>query len=75
MYALSSSPASHSWMFLKRFLFMMKLMVENVSTRIQFELMILLVCDSLLVWVMLGPTCSDCDPVRVLDVDDGKFRA
>ena len=54
---------------------MMKLMVENVSTRIQFELMILLVCDSLLVWFMLGPTCSDCDPVRVLDIDDGKFRA
>ena len=38
-----------------------------------FGLMILVVGDSFVVEVMVGPTCDDCDPVRVLDVDDGQF--
>ena len=51
----------------------MELMVENVSKRIQIGLMFLIVGASLVVWVMVSPTCSDCDPVRVLDVNYGKF--
>ena len=48
-------------------------MVENVSNRIQFELMIFVVGASFVFWVMVSLTCIDCDPVRVLDMDDGKF--
>ena len=53
----------------------MEMMVEQVSRRIQFGLIILVVGASFVVWVMVMPTCSDCFPVRVLDVDDGKFTA
>ena len=75
MYALSSSPTSQDWMFWTRLLFLMELMVEQVSRMIQFGLIILVVGTSFVVWVMVGPTCSDCVPVRVLAVDDGQFPA
>ena len=71
MYALSSSLASQGWMFWTRFLFMMELMVENVSRRIKFGLMVLVVGAYFVVWVMVSPTCSDCDPLQVLAVNDG----
>ena len=60
-------------MFWTRLLFLMELMVEQVSRRIQFRLIILVVGASFVVCVMVRPTCIDCVPVRVLDVDDGKF--
>ena len=53
----------------------MELMVKHVYRRIQFGLMILVVGAYFVVWVTLSPTCSDCDPVRVLDADDEKFPA
>ena len=55
--------------------FLMELMVDNVSIRIQFGLMVLVVGLSLVVWVMVSPTCSDFDPLRVLAVGDGQFPA
>ena len=73
VYALSSSPISQGWMFWKRFLFLMEVMVEHVSRRIQFGLIILVVGASFMFWFMVNPTCSGCDPVRVLAVDDGQF--
>ena len=69
--ALSSSPESQDWVFWKIFLFLMELMVENVSRKIQFGLMILVVGAYFMVWVMVSPTCSDRDTVRVLYVDGG----
>ena len=51
----------------------MELMVEHVSKRIQFGLMMLVVVEYFVVWFMASPTCSDSDPVQLLDVDDGKF--
>ena len=48
----------------------MELMVEHVSKRIQFGFMILVAGAYFVVWIMVIPTSSDCDPVRVLDVDD-----
>ena len=75
MYDLSYSPPSQGWIFCTRLLFLMELMVEQVSSRIQFGLIILVVGASFVVWVMVSPTCSDCVPVRVLDVDDGQFPA
>ena len=54
-------------------MFIMELMVEQVYRRIQFGLIILVVGASFVVWVMARPTCSECVPVRVLAVDDGKF--
>ena len=75
MYTLSSSPASQGWMFWTSLLFLMELMVEQVSRRIKFELIILVIGASFVVWVMLRPTCSECVPLRVLAIDDGKFPA
>ena len=75
MYNLSSYNASHGWMFWTRFLFMMDLMVEHASKRIQFLLIMLVVGTYLLVWVLVNPTYSDCDLSRVLDADDGQFTA
>ena len=49
------------------------MMAEDVSRRIQFGLMIFVVGAYSVVWVMVSPTCSDCDPVQVLAVDDGQF--
>ena len=54
---------------------MMKLMVEQVSRRIQFGLIIFVVGASFVVRVMVRPTCSYCVPVRVLVVGDGQFPA
>ena len=48
-------------------------MVEHVSRKINFGLMMLAVGESFVVWVMVIPTCSDCDPVRLLDADYGQF--
>ena len=53
----------------------MELMVDQVSRRIQFGLIILVVGASFVVWVMVRPTCSDCVPVLVLAVDYGQFTA
>ena len=53
----------------------MEMMVEQVSRRIQFGLIILVVGASFVVWVMARPTCRDCVPVRLLAVDDGQFPA
>ena len=50
-------------------------MVEQVSRRIKFGVMILVVGASFVFWVMVRPTCSDCVPVRVLAVDYRKFPA
>ena len=75
LYALNSSTASQGWMFWTRFFSPVELMVEHVSRRIQFGLMMLVVGASLFLWFMMIPTFSDCDPARVLDVDDGKFPA
>ena len=72
MYALISSPESQGWMFWTRFLFLMELMVEHVYRGIQFGLMMLFVGACLVVWVMVNPTYSDCDPVWMLYVDDGQ---
>ena len=68
-----SSPAPQGWMFCTRLLFMMELMVDHVSRRIQFGSIILVVYASFVVWVMESPTFNDCDPVQVLAVDDGQF--
>ena len=73
MYAVSSSPASQGWMFGTILLFLMELVVDQVSRRIQFGLIILFLGASFVVWVTVRPTCSDFDPVRVLAVDDGRF--
>ena len=75
MYALSSSHASQGCMFWTIYLFLLELMVEHVPIRIQFGLMMLVVGASFVVLVVVSPTCSDCDPVRVLAVDDGQFTA
>ena len=72
-YALSSYPISQGWMLWTRFFFLMEMMVYHVSKRIQFGLMLLMVGSSFLVWVMVSPTFSDCDPVQVLAVYGGKF--
>ena len=53
----------------------MEMIVDQVSRRIQFGLILLVVGASFVVWVMARPTCNDYDPVRVLVVDDGKCFA
>ena len=60
-------------MFWTRLLFLMEVMVEQVSRRIQFGLIILVVGASFVVLVMVRHTCNDCVTVRVLAIDDGKF--
>ena len=75
MYALSSSPDPRGWIFWTRLLFLMELMVEKVSRRIHFGLIILFVGASFVVRVIVRPTCSNCDQVWVLAVDDGQFPA
>ena len=75
MYALSYSAASQGWMFRTIFLFLMDLVVENVSKMIQFGLIMLVVGASFVVWVMKIPTCNDYYPTQVLDADNGKFSA
>ena len=62
-------------MFWTIFLFLMKMIVEHVSKRIQFGLMMLVIGASFVVWVIVSPTCSDCDPTKVLDDGDGQFPA
>ena len=75
MYALISSTASQGWMFWTRLLFLMELMVDQVSRSIQFRLIIIVVGAPFAVWAMVRPTYSDFVPVRVLSVDDGQFSA
>ena len=60
-------------MFCTRLFFIMEVMVEQVSRRIQFGLIILVFGASFVVWLMVRRACSDCVPVQVLDVDDGQF--
>ena len=62
-------------MFWTRLLFLVELMVEHVSRRIQFGLIIFVGGASFVVWVVVSSTCSDCDPLRVLAVDNGQFPA
>ena len=62
-------------MFWTIFLFLVDLVVEHVYRILKFGLMILVVGASFVVWFMVSPTCSDCDPVQVLNVDDGKISA
>ena len=51
----------------------MGLMVEHMSKRIQFGLIMVVVGASFVVWVMVSSTCSDYDPAQVLDDEDGQF--
>ena len=46
-----------------------------MSMRIQFGSIILVLGASFVDWVMVSPTCSDCIPLLLLAVDDGKFPA
>ena len=62
-------------MFWSIFLFLVELMVDHVPRRIKFGIMISLVGASFVVWVMVSPTCSYCDQVRVFAVDDVQFTA
>ena len=62
-------------MFWTRCLFLMELMVDQVSRMIQFRLIIVVVGASFVVWVMVRPTFSDYVPVQLLAGDDGKFIA
>ena len=48
-------------------------MVEHVSKRIQYGLIMLVVCASFVVWVMVSTNCSDFDSTQVLDANDEKF--
>ena len=57
-----------------RILFLMELIVEQVSRRIQFGLIIIFGGASFVVWVMMWPFCNVFVPVRVLAVDDRQFR-
>ena len=75
MYALSSSPESQGCIFWTIYLFLVELMVEHVSRRIKFVLMMLVVGSSFVVLVVFSPTCSEYDTVRVLSVYDGQFTA
>ena len=75
VYALGFYPASQGWMFWARMFFLMELMVEHVSRRIQFGLMILVIGASFVVWIMVSPTCNYCNPLRLLAFDDGQFTA
>ena len=72
---MSSSPASQDWVFWTRLLFLIELIIDEVSRRIKFVLILLVVGDYFVVWVMFRLTCSDCVPVWVLTVDDGQFTA
>ena len=47
--------------------------MDHVSNRIQLVLMISVNDMLVFVCVMVSPTCSDFDHVRVLSVDYGKF--
>ena len=62
-------------MFWTRFLFLMELVVEQVSSRIQFRLILLVVGASFLVWFIVRLNCSVYVPVWVLAVYDGQFPA
>ena len=56
-------------------MFLMELVVDYVSRRIQFGLIMGVVGAYFVVWLMVIPICNDFDPVQVLDVDVGKFPA
>ena len=56
-------------------MFLIELIIDEVSRRIKFVLILLVVGDYFVVWVMFRLTCSDCVPVWVLTVDDGQFTA
>ena len=56
-----------------RSLFLMDLLVKNVSNMIQFILMMSVPGVLFFVCVMVISTCSDCDRTRALDVRDNHF--
>ena len=49
------------------------LMVEHVSSKSQFGLMISCYGVSLVFCAIVSTTNTDCNTTRVLDVDNGKF--
>ena len=48
-------------------------MVHYVFSRIQFWFMIFFIGASFVVWFIVSPSCSDCNPVRLLNVDYRHF--
>ena len=65
-----SSPASQDWVFWTRLLFLIELIIDEVSRRIKFVLILLVVGDYFVVLVMVMHTCSDCVLVWVMAIDD-----
>ena len=59
--------------FLKRPLLLMELMVEHVSNKSQFGFMLSFTSASFIFCTIVSPICSDYDPMRVLNVEDGQF--
>ena len=53
----------------------MELVVEHVSNSNQFGFMISFTVTPFIVFAAVSPIFSDCDPMRVLDVEDGQFPA
>ena len=60
-------------MYLTRYPLLMELMAEHVSDIIQFGFMMSFAGASFVVCPMLSPICSDYDPTRGMDVEDGQF--
>ena len=53
--------------------FLVELMVEHVYNMSQFGFMMSFNGVSFVVFYMVRPISSYCDPTRVLDVEDGQF--
>ena len=51
----------------------MELMVEHVSNKSQFGFMLSFTSASFIFCTIVSPICSDYDPMRVLNVEDGQF--
>ena len=50
-------------------LFLMELMVDNLYNWVQLVFMVSVYGILVVVFVMVSPTCSDCDPARALAVN------
>ena len=55
------------------FLFLMEMMVEHVSKRIKFGLLLLFIGASFEVWDMVSLICNDWNLTQASYTDDGKF--
>ena len=75
LFVLVFVPASQARMFKKYIFFLTELMVEHVSINRQFGLMISCSVVSFVVYAIVSPTCRDCDPTHVLDVNNRKFTS